>query len=37
LDQVNVMLPHSLAGAGTVNVTLTAAGQTANVVTVDIQ
>ena len=37
LDQVNVLLPHSLAGSGTVNVVLTAAGQTANTVTVDIQ
>lgn len=37
LDQVNVKLPHSLAGSGTVNVVLTAAGQTANTVTIDIQ
>jgi len=37
LDQVNVLLPRSLAGAGTVNVVLTAGGQTANTVTVDIQ
>jgi len=37
LDQVNVLLPRSLAGAGTVNVLLTAGGQTANTVTVDIQ
>jgi uncharacterized protein (TIGR03437 family) len=37
LDQVNVKLPHSLAGSGTVNVTLKAAGQTANTVTITIQ
>jgi uncharacterized protein (TIGR03437 family) len=37
LDQVNVLLPRSLVGAGTVNVALTAGGQTANTVTVDIQ
>jgi uncharacterized protein (TIGR03437 family) len=37
LDQVNVALPHSLAGSGTVNVALTAAGQSANTVTVAIQ
>jgi uncharacterized protein (TIGR03437 family) len=37
LDQVNVELPHSLAGSGTVNVVITAAGETANTVTVDIQ
>lgn len=37
LDQVNVLLPHSLAGSGTVNVVLTAAGVAANTVTVDCQ
>jgi uncharacterized protein (TIGR03437 family) len=37
LDQVNVELPHSLAGSGTVNVVITAAGETANTVTMDIQ
>ncbi len=37
LDQVNVELPHSLAGSGTVNVVITAAGETANTVTVDIE
>jgi uncharacterized protein (TIGR03437 family) len=37
LDQVNVLLPRSLAGSGTVNVVLTAGGQTANTVTMDIQ
>ena len=37
LDQVNVLLPRSLVGSGTVNVVLTAGGQTANTVTVDIQ
>ncbi len=37
LDQVNVELPHSLAGSGTVNLVITAAGQTANTVTMNIQ
>jgi uncharacterized protein (TIGR03437 family) len=37
LDQVDVELPQSLAGSGTLNVVITAAGQTANTVTVDIQ
>lgn len=37
LDQVNVLLPRNLAGSGTVNIVLTAAGQAANTVTVDIQ
>jgi len=37
LDQVDIELPHSLAGSGTVNVVITAAGETANTVTVDIQ
>ena len=37
LDQVDVELPHSLAGSGTVNVVIKAAGETANTVTMDIQ
>ena len=37
LDQVNVELPLSLSGTGEVNVELTVDGQTANVVTVNIQ
>jgi len=37
LDQIDVELPHSLAGSGTVNVAVTAAGQAANTVTIDIQ
>jgi uncharacterized protein (TIGR03437 family) len=37
LDQVNVLLPRSLVGSGTVNVVLTAGGQAANTVTMDIQ
>ena len=37
LDQVNVSLPVSLTGSGVVNIVLTVDGQTANVVTVDIQ
>ncbi len=37
LDQVNLTLPASLSGSGTVNVILTVDGQTANVVTIDIQ
>src|ERR1022692_1526795 len=37
LDQVNVLLPRSLVGSGTMNVVLTAGGQSANTVTVDIQ
>jgi len=36
-DQVNVLLPSSLAGSGTVNVYVTVAGTRSNVVTVDIQ
>lgn len=36
LDQVNVMLPASLAGAGTVNLTLSVAGTLSNVLTVTI-
>ena len=37
LDQVNVLLPRSLVGSGVVNLVLTAGGQAANTVTVDIQ
>ncbi len=37
LDQLNVVAPASLKGAGEVPVVLTAGGQTANVVTVNIQ
>jgi uncharacterized protein (TIGR03437 family) len=37
LDQLNVVVPPSLAGAGEVPVILTAGGQTANVVTINIQ
>jgi len=37
LDQVNVQVPHSLAGSGVVNVVLTVAGVQANTVTVHIQ
>jgi uncharacterized protein (TIGR03437 family) len=37
LDQVNVHVPRSLAGAGEVPVVLTADGVTANVVTVNIK
>jgi uncharacterized protein (TIGR03437 family) len=37
LDQVNVQLPASLKGAGTVNVVFTVNGQTANAVTISIQ
>lgn len=33
LDQVNVLLPVALKGAGDVNVVLTADGQVSNVVT----
>jgi uncharacterized protein (TIGR03437 family) len=36
-DQVNVSLPQSLSGSGEVNIVLTVDGQTANVVTVNIQ
>ena len=35
LDQVNVVVPGSLAGAGTVNVVITVDGQTSNVVTLN--
>jgi uncharacterized protein (TIGR03437 family) len=37
LDQVNLALPLSLSGSGEANIVLTADGQTANVVTIDIQ
>jgi uncharacterized protein (TIGR03437 family) len=37
LDQVNLTLPVSLSGSGEVNIVLTVDGQTANVVTIDIQ
>jgi len=37
LDQLNVVVPTSLKGAGEVPVVLTAGGQTANVVTINIQ
>jgi uncharacterized protein (TIGR03437 family) len=37
LDQVDVVIPGSLAGAGEVPVVLTVDGQTANVVTVNIK
>jgi uncharacterized protein (TIGR03437 family) len=37
LDQMNLQLQHSLAGAGTVNVIVTVQGQTANTVQVAIQ
>jgi uncharacterized protein (TIGR03437 family) len=36
-DQVNVLLPASLAGSGTVNVSVTVSGIASNVVMVDIQ
>jgi uncharacterized protein (TIGR03437 family) len=36
-DQVDVLLPASLAGSGTVNVSVTVSGTVSNVVTVDIQ
>jgi uncharacterized protein (TIGR03437 family) len=34
LDQVNVLLPASLAGSGQVNVSITVNGQTSNVGTI---
>ena len=37
LDQLNLIVPKSLAGAGEVPVVLTTGGQTANVVTINIQ
>jgi uncharacterized protein (TIGR03437 family) len=36
-DQVNVQLPHSLAGAGTVNIVASADGTKANVVQMQLQ
>jgi len=36
-DQVNVLLPSSLAGSGTVNVTVTVSGVVSNAVTVEIE
>ena len=36
-DQINVLLPASLAGAGLINVTLTADGQTSNAVQIQIK
>ncbi len=35
-DQVDVLLPASLAGSGTVNVTVSVSGAVSNVVTVEI-
>jgi uncharacterized protein (TIGR03437 family) len=37
LDQINVLLPPSLAGSGTVNIVVTANQQTANVVNIEIR
>jgi uncharacterized protein (TIGR03437 family) len=37
LDQVNVLLPRSLAGSGTVSLVLTASGQFTNAVNISIQ
>jgi uncharacterized protein (TIGR03437 family) len=37
LDQVNVLLPRSLAGKGSVNIVLTASGQTADTVNISVQ
>jgi uncharacterized protein (TIGR03437 family) len=37
LDQVNVLIPRSLAGSGTVNIVLTASGQRANTVNISVQ
>jgi uncharacterized protein (TIGR03437 family) len=36
-DQINVLLPQTLQGAGTINVTLTADGQTSNIVQLQIE
>jgi uncharacterized protein (TIGR03437 family) len=36
-DQINVLLPQSLQGAGVINVTLTADGQTSNSVQIQIE
>ncbi len=37
LDQVNVLVPRSLAGTGSANLVLTASGQTANTVNISMQ
>jgi uncharacterized protein (TIGR03437 family) len=37
LDQMNVIVPHSLVGAGEVPIVLTVDGQTANVVTISLK
>jgi uncharacterized protein (TIGR03437 family) len=37
LDQMNVIVPHSLAGAGEVPIVLTVDGETANVVTISLK
>lgn len=37
LDQINVLLPHSLSGSGTVTLTITADGVTSNAVTLQLQ
>ena len=37
LDQVNILLPHSLSGRGEVDVVLTVEGQAANIVRIDIR
>ena len=37
LDQMNVIVPHGLAGAGEVPIVLTVDGQTANVVTISLK
>jgi uncharacterized protein (TIGR03437 family) len=37
LDQVNIVVPRSLAGSGNVNVSLVVDGQTSNTVTINIQ
>lgn len=37
LDQVNLLVPHSLAGSGEVPVVLTVDGQTANVAAISLQ
>lgn len=36
-DQINIQIPNSLFGAGTVNIALTADGQTSNTVTLDLE
>ena len=37
LDQVNILVPHSLVGEGEVPVLLTVDGQTANAVTISLK